>query len=366
MSFIRTAVLAGLASVVLPSVTQAAVLFSDNFDTAASAASWTKNVVSTGTAPAIAGYDVNAQQTADFGFNYATLGIPHAPGSTDTLGLRVRANVPFGESTARPAGMTSGLSLSPTAKNFGTNYRVSFSAWANFNGSNNAAGLADTLNSLGGSNNLTFAIGTAGTSGQAALAGTTALGTIDSVAFATSNDGTLNMDYRVYAKSNTPLTPASGAYAAGTSATTTGGAQDNLNSFYANLPTFGPHAAPSEQLAISTAERPTETTNSQGGVTSAGAFGFAWHDVVITKDNNVITWVVDGTTFATVDASALTLGGQNISIGMSDLNATTTAHPQLLFTVFDNLVVTDVPEPASLGLGAVAVGGLLLRRRRSC
>ena len=40
-----------------------------------------------------------------------------------------------------------------------------------------------------------------------------------------------------------------------------------------------------------------------------GSFGFAWHKVVITKNNNIVTWAVDDTLLATEDASTLTLGG---------------------------------------------------------
>src|SRR3954470_12076064 len=75
----------------------AVVLFNDNFNTNTSA-SWTKNAAPT----------VNAgTQIAEFAFDYSAFGIPPAPGNTDTLGLRLRANVPA--DTTRPAGVTSGL-----------------------------------------------------------------------------------------------------------------------------------------------------------------------------------------------------------------------------------------------------------------
>src|SRR5947208_5076664 len=80
----------------------AVVLFGDNFNTNTSA-SWTKNAAPTANA---------STQIAEFAFDYSGFGIPAAPGSTDTLGLRLRANVPA--DTSRPAGVTSGLSMSPT------------------------------------------------------------------------------------------------------------------------------------------------------------------------------------------------------------------------------------------------------------
>src|SRR3954469_1813536 len=103
----------------------AGVPFSDNFNTDTSA-SWTKNAAPTANA---------ATQIAEFAFDYSTFGIPPAPGSSDTLGLRLRANVPA--DTTRPAGVTSGLSMSPTGQNFGTNYSMQFYAWSNFCGAPN-------------------------------------------------------------------------------------------------------------------------------------------------------------------------------------------------------------------------------------
>ena len=134
----------------------AAILFSDNFNVDSSA-SWTVNA-----APA-----ANAGvQSAEFAYDYAPFGIPPAPGSVDTLGLRLRANIPGGPAapvTSRPAGVTSGLSVSPTGQNFGSRYQATFYAWSNFNGAANASGLADNANSEGGTNNVMFALGTSGT-----------------------------------------------------------------------------------------------------------------------------------------------------------------------------------------------------------
>jgi hypothetical protein len=67
-----------------------------------------------------------------------------------------------------------------------------------------------------------------------------------------------------------------------------------------------------------------------------------------------------------LDVSAITLGGNNIALGQSDVNSTTTRHPSLLFTVFDNLTVADVPEPTTgclCLLGTIALAGA--RRRNS-
>src|SRR4051812_45260636 len=175
----------------------AVVLFSDNFNTNTSA-NWTKNAAPTANA---------ATQTAEFAFDYSTFGIPPAPGSADTLGLRLRANIPIVggvEVTTRPAGVASGLSVSPTGQNFGTNYMATFYAWTNFFGAPNASGLADNANSEGGTNNVMFGIGTSGTV-PLVVANTSLVtnGVMDGIGFATTGDGGITNDFRVYPKTGT-------------------------------------------------------------------------------------------------------------------------------------------------------------------
>ena len=301
-------------------------LFSDNFN-ADTSGNWTTNVAPAGNEP---------NQQATFAFDYRAMGIPPAPSSSDTLGLRLRANIPGGAEnpvTTRPPGVLSGLSLSPTGKDFGTNYQLSFDAWSNFCGAPNAAGLADNGDSEGGTYNVMFAIGTSGT--VPLVVGNTALvsgGAMDGVGFATTGDGGITNDYRVYPASGTFVPAATaGVYAAGSTA--------NTNAFYATP--FPAQMAPAVQQSISTNEYGGDAANTQAGSTQAGEFGFAWHKVVITKLDNIVTWDVDEERIATFDASALALGGNNIGIGLSDVNTTTARHPSLVFTVFDNLVVTD-------------------------
>jgi hypothetical protein len=337
-----------------PVLAPAATLFSDNFNVNSSAA-WTVNV-----APA-----ANASlQSATFAFDYSTFGIPAAPGSLDTLGLQLRSNIPGGAAapvTTRPAGVLSGLSVSPTGMNFGTSYHLSFYAWENFNGAANASGLADNANSEGGTHNVLFAVGTSGTAPL--VVGNTGLasgGAMDGIGFATTGDGGITADYRVYPKSGTISTIASGVYAAGSTA--------NTASYYTSMPSLAPHSAPVVQLALSTAEYGGDASNTQAGQTQAGAFGFAWHKVDIFKDGNTVSWNIDDTAIATIDVSSLgALGGNNIALGDSDVNTTTTRHPALLFTLVDNLVVTDVvPEPSAtvlIGAGLMALFGLARRRK---
>jgi hypothetical protein len=349
----RKSILAAAALVAFPLVTHANVIFTDNFNTDTSA-NWTQNKAPTANA---------ANQQATFAFDYSTMGIPAAPGSTDTLGLRLRANIPIVngvEVTTRPAGATSGLSVSPTAQNFGSTYRVTFYAWSNFNGAPNASGIGDNASSEGGTNNVMFAIGTSGT--VPLVVGNTALVTnasMDGIGFATTGDGGIVNDYRVYPKSGTFAPTSSGDYSAGTDTTAT----QNVNTFYATR--FPSVSAPAVQQTISTNEYSGDASNTQAGSTQAGAFGFAWHKVVLTKDGASVTWDIDDSRIATVDTSALTLGGANFALGQSDVNSTTTRHPSLLFTVFDNVTVEDIPEPgAGMALAAGLMGVCLMKRRR--
>src|SRR5438045_306414 len=188
----------------------AAILFGDDFNVNSSA-NWTVKVAPTANA---------SLQSAEFAYDYAAFGIPPAPGSLDTLGLRLRANIPGGAAnplTTRPAGVMSGLSVSPTGQNFGTRYQATFYAWANFNGAPNSAGLADNGNSEGGTNNVMFALGTSGT--VPIVVGNTGLvtnGLMDGIGFATTGDGGITNDYRAYLTSGTFAPPSSGVYAAGT------------------------------------------------------------------------------------------------------------------------------------------------------
>lgn len=313
----------------------ATVLFSDNFNTNTSP-NWTKNAAPAANA---------ATQTADFAWDYSGFGIPPAPGSADTLGLRLRANVPIVagvEVTSRPAGVLSGLSMSPTGQNFGTNYKAEFYAWGNFFGAPNASGLADNGASEGATMNTLFAIGTSGT--VPIVAGNPnaiASSTVDGIAFATTADGGITSDWRVFPKSGTAVpstTP--GVYAAAPAGSAT--ASTNTDAFYTAL--FPTQTAPAVQHTIASTEFGGDAADVMAGNMQAGSFGFAWHKVTLTKTGGLVTWDIDDNRIAQYDASALTLGGSNIALGVSDVNASTARHPSLAFTLFDNLTVTDLPS----------------------
>lgn len=309
---LSTAALAGQLSL------SAQTLFSDNFDTDSSA-NWTVNTSS-------------ANNAGNAFFDYSSVGIPSAPGSGGTtIGLKLEANY--------AGGVFSGVSASPTGQSFTGDYVLRFNLWQNYPGPITAGGSGSTQVSGGG-------IGTAGTTAQ--WAG----GAQDSVHFGTTGDGGSTVDYRAYSSAaGVGYAPESGVFAAGTHAS----ARNSSDPYYAG---FGGDSAPQAQLDL---------FPNQSGTTAAGAQGFTWHDVAIMKLGNMITYTIDGTLIATVDASTVTLGGGNILLNQYDINAGSSADANvrlLHFGLFDNVRVEVVPEPSTIALGAFGLGALYLLRRR--
>lgn len=305
-------VLLGAVAVVTPSFGQ--VVFNRNFD-ADDTANW-----------AVFQGPATTDSAADFYFDYSTVGIPSAPNSGGTTrGVRLQAN--------QSSGVFGGVSVSPIGQTFSGDYELRLDMWLNFNGPAPGGGSGSTQ--IGGAG-----IGTAGTTAQ--WPG----GVQDSVWFAATGEGGSSADYRAYSSAApTSYADASGVYAAGS--------RNGSAPYYSG---FGGGAAPAAQLAL---------YPQQSGNTLVGSLGWAWHDVSILSAGNTITWSIDGLLIATVDASTVSMGGGNILLMYSDINATSSTDPNdvnLLFGLFDNVRVTLVPEPSSLAL--VGLGALALLRRR--
>lgn len=305
------------------------VVFSENFDIDATA-NW--NINNNG----------NGLNAANFFFDYSSVGIPSAPHSTggSTIGLKLSANI---SGTGPASGALPGISVSPIDQSFTGNYTLRFDWWHNWLGAA-SGGIGAAAGGSGSTQLSTFGILTSGTTANYA-------GASDSVFFAATGDGASASDFRTYSAAKPTgytLADTVNVYAAGS--------QNNTAELYTTLFPAGA-TAPAEQVAISA---------TQSGSTLAGTAGFRWHDVEITKIDNLITWTINGTLIATLDATGITTGGDNILFGMSDtsLGAGTPANlfEQLDFTLIDNVTVTLIPEPSSLAL--IGLGGLALLARR--
>lgn len=260
----------------------------------------------------------------DFSYDYSAIGVPSANGG-DTLGLKMTAN--------NSTGIFGGFSVSPTGQSFGSHYTVTFDMWQNYVGPVGPGGSGTTQLSMMG-------VGTSGTAG-------TYPGLVpDSVMFGVTLDGGSASDYRAYSPSATASYPEGDAvYAA------PAGARNGSDAYYNQ---FGGVAAPAAQIGL----YPGQT-----GTTDAGETAFQWVTVEMVVAGDTTTFSIDGLLIATVDTSALSLGGSNFLLGHSDTNNSSSADPNdtlLNVTLIDNVVVT--PEPASLAL--LGLGGLMMFRRR--
>lgn len=304
----------------LPSVVTAQVAFSDDFDVNHTA-NWTVN---TGGGTSVS--------TANAFFDYSTVGIPSAPHSTGgtTLGMKLNAN------NVVASQALGGVSVSPIGQSFTGDYQLRMDMWLNFIGPAPGGGSGSTQITGAG-------IGTSGTTANYA-------GVANGIWFAGTGDGNSAADYRAYTPSNPAghTTASPGVYAAGS--------QNNSSAFYTAL--FPTRTAPAAQTTLFA---------SQTGSALAGSLGWAWHDIIINKTGNMVTWNIDGTLIASLDASTNgVLSGSNIMLVQSDINTTASTDANgttLNFGLFDNLVVT-VPEPATGSLFVLGASAIYLARKR--
>jgi len=281
-------------------------IFFDNFDTN-SAPNWTIN-------------KSQSDGAATFAYNYSADGIPSAPNSTggSTLGLKLQAN----DTNAT----ASGISLSPIGGSFSGDYRLRFDVWINYNGP-----LFD-----GGSQSTEFfsaGIGTKGITTQWSGGGAA----VDGLWTAMDGDGGNGSDYRVW-RGNTHLT------AAGNPGLYPAGAQNVANAYYAEL---GGDPAPAAQQ--------TAFPGDQTGISGLGNPGFAWHDVIIDKIGNNVTWYIDGLKIAGLDVSAVALS-TNIFVGFYDPTSGVSPIPDLAFALVDNLRVLTLQRPNVTSIQTISGG----------
>jgi hypothetical protein len=319
----RLLMLAGPALLLAPG--SAMALFFDNFNSAASAANY--NIVQFG------------NNAVTFGWDYSTMGIPVAPNTTDgtTRGVKFESNM-----TA--PGSAAAITLH-TNMAFNGPYIVKFDAWINANGPFPAGGAGSTE----------FLTAGVGGDGTTVLRGTTGIGGWTAV----NGEGGSGIDYRMY-RNTTLMAPESTWYAAGSHST----ARNANDPYYAQ---FG---------NIDVGNLPVQGANNGGpaqqtGVVKQGAFGFAWHEVMLevnptggTNGAASIKWYIDNLLIGTFDAGPVSFPTNGRAmIGYWDPFASVSDNPMLSFGLIDNLQV--VPEPSSMLLLGGGLALLLKRRKKS-
>jgi hypothetical protein len=115
-------------------------------------------------------------------------------------------------------------------------------------------------------------------------------------------------------------------------------ARDNANAYYAE---FGDLTAPAAQLGVF----PNQTrTNATGGM------GMCWHDVVITKRVNSVSWTIDGLLICTVNTTAFnSLMSTNIFFAYDDPNTGSLPDTaNAIFGLIDNVRVEQLASTNAL------------------
>lgn len=339
------------AAAFISSNVTAATLFSDGFNSPTSAANYTQTT--TGVNSAIYGWD------------YGTMGIPSAPSNpgNSTLGLRLASN----DAQSGGTGTASGITLH-TVQSFTGAYRVKFDMWMNANGPfPTPANPGDPWPLQGGTGStefLTAGVGGNGTTTNAGFGTATGSGAWTSV----SGEGGSGIDYRLY-KGTVLQAPSSGQYDAGTVDSPTASNSRNANNVYYSQ--FG---------NVDVSNLPVQGANNggpaqQNGETKPGSIAFEWHEVLLevdptggTNGSPAVSWSIDGLSIGTFDAGVTTSFSPNgrVTLGYYDPFSGRSDNVNLSFAVIDNLqVLPPVPEPSAMVLCLIAAAGWIGTRRRS-
>lgn len=331
----------------IPAVSSAQVLYQSDLSTE-TGSNWTTLTSS-------------ANSDAAFAFDYSSLGIPQAPGSTSLHALRLRANTVV--ITAPSTGAVQGVTVVPKSLNLTGDYHIQATVWMNSVGPFPNGGTGSTQ---------FFGLGSGFSGTSPTWRGGSATGGGAGTWFAAdgeggfSNTSTTVRDYSAFKGSGATaanfIIDATAYKASGGNASSTT-AQDNANSYYGSI-TTGTDVAQVNNGDLATAQNAiaADPSGPQTGTTANGSPAFAWRVWDIVRTGNTVTWSIDNLPIATL--SGTNVGTLNGNIDLTYFDATSSAgDPNLLFALVSNVTVT-VPEPASLSSVALLGSGLLLRRRR--
>jgi hypothetical protein len=272
-----------------------------------------------------------------WGYDYSADGIPAAPNGGDTFGLKLEANIVDGLAHE----ISASRSLAAAGYTPGAPYTVQTDIWANFE---LASGTSTEFAGAGGGHDGA----TAGRNGASLLY---------------TGDGGSVRDYRMYKDAGEQFI---GSLQYNPAFATNNGGEPAIAA-----------AFPGIDVALAT------SGPQQIGLTDAGDGGFQWMTMLIEVDPSALGSGVTGdlgvasfTLTSAASGSTLLIGTLDNSNGgtvvdmegslsmiYGDLFASLSAAPQFQFGLYDNVIVTEVPEPATalclLGLGALA----MIRRR---
>ena len=279
MSFVA----AGLVATALVGISNAQVLYTENFDDGTAASRWTTS-------------QTGGTNLANFAYDYSTAGIPTAPGGTGSTGLRFDTNT-------GPTGAISAIMAFPNGQNFTGNQTLSFNLWFNVVGT-----AATTEHGVFGLNHTSTAIQTptAG-SGTIPSAGPSPNG----IDYAMTGDAGASRDLRTYAN---------GLEIYGTAA---GYARNNL---YSQVEDVNPYMFAYQPYLTSTAAMPANQ----------------WLNVAVTAYSGTTLFQINGQTWARTTTAT---GTGNIMLGYMDLFSSVAGTS--IFSVYDNVRVSVAGAPAT-------------------
>jgi hypothetical protein len=305
------------------------------------------------------GTGAGANSSVTYGFDYSSLGIPQAPGSSTTTALVMRSNTNSG------AVAVQGITISPNGLSLSGDYIVRAMIWGNTIGGWTTAGAVSS--GTGSSQMVGLGVGyTGGTLWR----GGASTGGGSGVWFVSSGDGGFSAssatirDYSAFVGSGASaanlVTATSSAYPNAYYAGTGTNAQDNFNPYYT---TAFPSRLVNSINSGSWASAQNQTLLS--GTLTAGITGMAWREYKVERTGTTVVWSIDSTPIATLSGTGLPLDG---ATSLTYFDPTSgVANPQsLVFGLVSSYSVELVPEPTTLGLLAAAAAGAmpLVRRMR--
>lgn len=275
-------VLAAVAACVA-TPTPAQLLYSETFDDGNAATRWTTSASG------------NPNYAINYAFDYATAGIPAAPGGTSTTGLKMEVNT---------AGSAIGALLAfPNDQNFIGNQTLAFDVWFNVTGT-----VATTEFGVFGLNHTsTVAQVPTSTSGTIPSLGPSPNG----IDYAMTGDAGSSRDVRVYI-SGTERTGASGGYA--------------RNNLLVQEEQAAPYNFAYQPFLTSTTAMPANQ----------------WLRVAVTAYSGTAILQVNGQTWARTTA---TTGTGTIMLGYMDIFSSVA--PTTVFGLYDNVSVSVAAAPAT-------------------